>query len=68
MLTTSKYKDLQAYARLVGKIIDARDACTDACDFLIEHELKNRLGAWTTSDPVRRLIPLVQTLRDDPSS
>ncbi|KWU43393.1 hypothetical protein RHOSPDRAFT_34997 [Rhodotorula sp. JG-1b] len=68
VLTTSKYKDLQAYARIFGKIIDARDACTDACDFLIEHELKNRLGARTTSDPVRRLIPLVQTLRDDPSS
>lgn len=68
VLCTLRYKDLQAYARIVGKIIDARNAFTDACDFLIEYELKSRLGDRTNLDPVRRLIQLVQTLRDDPSS
>ena len=68
VLTTSKYKDLQTYARIVGKIIDARDAFIGACDLLIKHELKNRLGDRTNKDPVSRLIQLVQTLRDDPSS
>lgn len=67
MLTTSKYKELKAYARIVGKIIDARDAFIDACDFLIEHELRKRLRDKTTADPVPRLIELVQNLRDDPS-
>lgn len=67
VLTTSKYKELKAYARIVGKIIDARDAFIDACDFLIEHELRKRLGDKTTADPVPRLIELVQNLRDDPS-
>ncbi|GAA5984631.1 hypothetical protein JCM10908_003433 [Rhodotorula pacifica] len=66
VLVTSKYPELLSYARIVGKTIDARDAFILACDFLIENELKMRLGDKTTRDPVRQLILLVQSLRDDP--
>jgi hypothetical protein len=50
------------------KIARANESVTSVDDLADYASVCHRLGDRTNKDPVSRLIQLVQTLRDDPSS
>lgn len=59
VLLAAEYLDLAPYARIVGKVVEARDAFTSACTE------KKRLDRDGTKDPIAKLVKLVASLRDN---
>ncbi|BGP19560.1 hypothetical protein JCM10213v2_007655 [Rhodosporidiobolus nylandii] len=59
---------LHSYLRVLHKIIDARDALADAYGLLLQKCLYPRLRDVDPAEPVERLIPIVEELRNKQSS
>ncbi|GJN93290.1 hypothetical protein Rhopal_006337-T1 [Rhodotorula paludigena] len=65
VLLTDAFPAVRAYARLLAKVVAAHDALIEAYDRVLETRLYRRAKDKTTRDPIDRLIPLVEKLRND---
>ncbi|BGP19555.1 hypothetical protein JCM10213_000155 [Rhodosporidiobolus nylandii] len=65
VLLTDYYPDLQLYARLLSKIILAKDALAEAYKSILNSRLYYRRNDSTTHDPIEEIIPLVEGLQQD---